>query len=41
MHHLSRQAGASTALWGDIAVVLVFALGALIGGAATLQRRTG
>lgn len=41
MHHLSRQAGAQPALWGDIAVVLVFALGALIGGAATLQRRTG
>jgi ABC-2 type transport system permease protein len=40
MHHLSRQAGPSGALVGDIAIVLAFAAGALVLGAATLRRRT-
>ena len=40
MHHLSRQRGAGGALWEDIAIVLAFALGALVLGAATLRRRT-
>ncbi|HYB25110.1 MAG TPA: ABC transporter permease [Solirubrobacteraceae bacterium] len=40
MHHLSRQAGTSLALWGDIAIVLAFAAGALLLGAVTLRRRT-
>jgi ABC-2 type transport system permease protein len=41
MHHLTRQSGASGAVAGDIGIVLVFAVGALILGAATLRRRTG
>lgn len=40
MHHLTRQSGASGALWGDIAIVLAFAAGALVLGAGTLRRRT-
>jgi ABC-2 type transport system permease protein len=40
MHHLTRQAGASGALLGDIVIVLGFALGALLVGAATLRRAT-
>ena len=40
MHHLSRQAGASGALLGDIAIVLAFSAGALVLGAATLRRET-
>jgi len=40
MHHLSGQAGTSLALWGDIAIVLAFAVGALLLGAVTLRRRT-
>jgi hypothetical protein len=40
MHHLSRQAGAGGAVTADIAVVLVFAAGALVLGAATLRRQT-
>jgi ABC-2 type transport system permease protein len=40
MHHLSRQRGAAGALWGDIMIVLGFALGALVLGAATLRRQT-
>ena len=40
MHHLSQQAGAGVALWGDIAVVLAFAGGALVVGAVTLRRLT-
>jgi ABC-2 type transport system permease protein len=40
MHHLTRQSGASGAVAGDIGIVLVFAIGALILGAATLRRRT-
>ncbi len=40
MHHLTRQTGASAALWGDIAIVLAFATGALVIGAATVRRRT-
>lgn len=41
MHHLTLQEGAGVALWGDIAIVLAFALGALLLGAGTLRRRTG
>jgi ABC-2 type transport system permease protein len=40
MHHLSRQPGAELALWSDVAIVLLFAIGALVGGAVTLRRRT-
>jgi ABC-2 type transport system permease protein len=40
MRHLSLQPGASGAEFGDIAIVLAFALGALVLGAATLRRRT-
>jgi ABC-2 type transport system permease protein len=40
MHHLTRQFGTSGALIGDIGVVLAFAAGALILGAATLRRLT-
>jgi ABC-2 type transport system permease protein len=40
MHHLSQQPGAQLALWIDIAVVLLFATAALLGGAVTLRRRT-
>ena len=40
MHHVTRQTGAGAALWGDIAIVLAFAAGALVLGAATLRRRT-
>jgi ABC-2 type transport system permease protein len=40
MHHLTLRAGAGGALWGDVAIVLAFACGALVLGAATLRRRT-
>jgi ABC-2 type transport system permease protein len=40
MHHLTREASATGALWGDIAIVLAFAAAALLAGAATLRRRT-
>jgi ABC transporter DrrB family efflux protein len=40
MHHLTRDAGAPAALWLDIAIVLAFALAAVLLGARTLQRRT-
>ena len=40
MHHLSRQAGAGGAVIADIAIVLAFATGALVLGAATLRRQT-
>ncbi len=40
MHHLTREAGTSAALWGDILIVLAFAAGALMLGAATVRRRT-
>jgi ABC-2 type transport system permease protein len=40
MHHLTREAHASAALWGDVAIVLAFAAGALLLGAATLRRQT-
>ena len=40
MHHLTLQSGAGGPLWGDVAIVLAFALGALGIGAATLRRRT-
>jgi len=40
MHHLSRQAGAGGAVSADIAIVVGFAAGALVLGAATLRRQT-
>jgi ABC-2 type transport system permease protein len=40
MHHVTLQTGASAALWGDVAIVVAFAAGALVLGAATLRRRT-
>lgn len=40
MHHVALQPGAGGALWGDIAIVLAFAAGALVLGAGTLRRRT-
>lgn len=41
MHHLTRQANTSGLVAADAAIVLAFALGALVLGAATLRRRTG
>lgn len=41
MHHLTREAAATGALWGDLAIVLAFAAAALLAGAATLRRQTG
>lgn len=40
MHHLTRESSASGALWGDLAIVLAFAAGAILAGAATVRRRT-
>jgi ABC-2 type transport system permease protein len=40
MHHVSRQVGAGIDLSLDIAIVLAFAVGALLFGSATLRRRT-
>ena len=40
MHHFSRQAGAGGAVSADIAIVVGFAAGALVLGAATLRRQT-
>jgi len=40
MHHLSRQAGTGGAVSADIAIVVGFAAGALVLGAATLRRQT-
>jgi ABC-2 type transport system permease protein len=39
MHHLSRHVGAGEAVTADIAIVLAFAAGALVLGAATLRRQ--
>ncbi|HWJ50830.1 MAG TPA: ABC transporter permease [Solirubrobacteraceae bacterium] len=40
MKHLTSEATPVGALWGDIAIVLAFAAGALLLGAGTLRRRT-
>jgi ABC-2 type transport system permease protein len=40
MRHLTSEASANAALWGDIAIVLAFAAGALLLGAGTLRRQT-
>lgn len=40
MHHLTRDAASSGALWADVGIVLAFAGGALVAGAVTLQRQT-
>jgi ABC-2 type transport system permease protein len=40
MKHLTLQASAHGSLWLDIVVVVAFALGALVLGAATLRRQT-
>jgi len=40
IHHLSRQSDASSAAVGDMAIVLAYALGAILLGALTLRRRT-
>jgi ABC-2 type transport system permease protein len=40
VHHLSLEQATSTALWGDLAVIVAFAATALVLGAATLRRRT-
>ncbi len=40
MHHLTRQTGVSGWFWADFAIVLAFALSALMAGAGTLRRRT-
>jgi ABC-2 type transport system permease protein len=40
MHRLTLQAVTSGPLWGDIAIVLMFAVGALVLGAGTPRRRT-
>ncbi|MGP0101866.1 MAG: ABC transporter permease [Solirubrobacteraceae bacterium] len=40
IHHLAREPGASAAAVGDVAIVLAFAVGAILLGALTLRRRT-
>lgn len=40
IHHLSEEPGASGAAVGDLAIVLAFAVGAILLGALTLRRRT-
>ncbi len=40
IHHLAAEPGASAAALGDLAIVLAFALGAIVLGALTLRRRT-
>ncbi len=40
IHHLAEEQGASAAALGDLAVVLAFAIGAILLGALTLKRRT-
>ncbi len=40
IHHLAVQPGTSAAALGDLAIVLAFALGAILLGALTLKRRT-
>jgi ABC-2 type transport system permease protein len=40
MHHLTHQLGVSASLLADLGIVLAFAAGALVLGAATLRRRT-
>jgi ABC-2 type transport system permease protein len=40
MHHLSTESSPNAAFWGDLAIVLGFAVLAIALGAATLRRRT-
>jgi ABC-2 type transport system permease protein len=40
VHHLAGDPGASGAALGDLAIVLAFAVGAILLGALTLRRRT-
>jgi ABC-2 type transport system permease protein len=40
IHHLAGEPGASAAALGDLAIVLAFALGAILLGALTLKRRS-
>jgi ABC-2 type transport system permease protein len=40
IHHLADQPGASAAAVGDVAIVLAFAVAAILLGALTLRRRT-
>jgi ABC-2 type transport system permease protein len=40
IHHISREAGLSGALWGDLVVLVAFAAVAIALGALTLRRRT-
>ena len=40
IHHISREAGLSGALWGDLVVLVAFAAVAIGLGALTLRRRT-
>jgi ABC-2 type transport system permease protein len=40
MHHLTSKVSADGAILGDIAIVLAFAVGSLVLGAATVKRRT-
>lgn len=40
MRHLTNEPGASAGTWGDIGIVMAFAVSALVLGAATLRRRT-
>jgi ABC-2 type transport system permease protein len=40
IHHLARQPGASAGALGDLAIVMAFALAAIVLGALTLRRRT-
>jgi ABC-2 type transport system permease protein len=40
MHHLSREHAVAPALWGDLAIVIAFAVASVAVGAVTLRRRT-
>lgn len=40
MHHLSRERGVAPALWGDLAIVVAFAVASVAIGAVTLRRQT-
>jgi ABC-2 type transport system permease protein len=40
MHHLNRERGVAPALWGDLAIVVAFAVCAVALGAVTLRRQT-
>ncbi len=40
MHHISHERGVAPALWGDLAIVVAFAVASVAIGAVTLRRQT-